>query len=214
MYSRRRFAQLSLGSLLGGGLIIHPLLAAVQSARAAARKVVAKGTAREALIHEDPAALDTSQLELTPLDGFGTMGPTDRVVDRSTWRLEVTGEVKKPVGISYAQLLALPHIQRDVLLICPGFFANHGRWTGVSLRTLLEQADFDRTATRVAIRSNGQKDSRFPMADALSDKVFLAYLVNGQELPRRHGFPLRVVAEGYYGSDWVKYVDRIIVENS
>ncbi|MBW2515672.1 MAG: molybdopterin-dependent oxidoreductase, partial [Deltaproteobacteria bacterium] len=42
-----------------------------------------------------------------------------------------------------------------------------------------------------------------------SDKVFLAYEVNGEKLPVRHGFPLRIVAEDYYGDDWVKYVYRI-----
>ena len=50
------------------------------------------------------------------------------------------------------------------------------------------------------------------MADILSDKVFLAYEVNGKALPRKHGFPLRVVAEDHYGSEWVKYVDKITVE--
>ena len=46
----------------------------------------------------------------------------------------------------------------------------------------------------------------------LSNNVFLAYQVNGEPLPRRHGFPLRTVAEGYYGYDWVKYVYKITVE--
>jgi sulfoxide reductase catalytic subunit YedY len=38
--------------------------------------------------------------------------------------------------------------------------------------------------------------------------------VNGKDLPRRHGFPLRVVAEDSYGSDWVKYVTRVSVERA
>lgn len=46
-------------------------------------------------------------------------------------------------------------------------------------------------------------------ARILSDQVFLAYQINDQILPREHGFPLRVVAEGYSGYDWVKYVDQI-----
>jgi DMSO/TMAO reductase YedYZ molybdopterin-dependent catalytic subunit len=36
------------------------------------------------------------------------------------------------------------------------------------------------------------------------------YDVNGKPLPQKHGFPLRVIAEGYYGSTWAKYVDRIV----
>jgi DMSO/TMAO reductase YedYZ molybdopterin-dependent catalytic subunit len=42
-------------------------------------------------------------------------------------------------------------------------------------------------------------------------KVFLAYRVNGVTLPRKHGFPLRLVYEDEYGSSWVKYVDELVV---
>ncbi len=52
------------------------------------------------------------------------------------------------------------------------------------------------------------------MEDVISNRVFLAYQVNGEVLPRRHGFPLRVVAEGYYGYDWVKYVRKITVNGA
>ena len=49
----------------------------------------------------------------------------------------------------------------------------------------------------------------FPVAEVLSNQIFLAYQVNGQMLPRKHGFPLRVVAEDHYGSVWVKYVHKV-----
>ena len=54
-----------------------------------------------------------------------------------------------------------------------------------------------------------EKAEQFPIADVRSNKVFLAYAVNGEKLPQQHGFPLRIVAEDYYGSDWVKYVYKI-----
>ncbi|MBC8394607.1 MAG: molybdopterin-dependent oxidoreductase [Deltaproteobacteria bacterium] len=56
------------------------------------------------------------------------------------------------------------------------------------------------------------KIERWPIEDILSNKVFLAYGVNGETLPKKHGFPLRVVAEGNYGSDWIKYVYKVEVE--
>jgi sulfoxide reductase catalytic subunit YedY len=34
--------------------------------------------------------------------------------------------------------------------------------------------------------------------------------VNGKILPKRHGFPLRLVAEDQYGYEWVKYVHRLV----
>lgn len=214
MSARRQFIRVAFASFLGGGFLLNPLVSAMQCAWAASRKVLAKGTKRGSLIHENPAALDTTNLEITPLEDFGTMGPTDRVVDLDTWRLEVSGKVRRPLSLTYSQVTALPSIEKEVLLICPGFFANYGRWKGCSIKGLLQQADFDRTAVHVSIEAKGEKTARFPLADILSDKIFLAYQVNGKELPRQHGFPLRVVAEDYYGSDWVKYVDRISVERT
>ncbi|MEJ2102772.1 MAG: molybdopterin-dependent oxidoreductase, partial [Desulfobacterales bacterium] len=59
-----------------------------------------------------------------------------------------------------------------------------------------------------------EKTERFAIEDIRSDKVFLAYNVNGKALPKKHGFPLRAVAEGYYGSNWVKYVYKITAHKS
>ncbi len=50
---------------------------------------------------------------------------------------------------------------------------------------------------------------RFPITEIVSNQVFLAYQVNGQVLPRKHGFPLRAVVEDHYGSEWIKFVHRI-----
>jgi DMSO/TMAO reductase YedYZ molybdopterin-dependent catalytic subunit len=48
-----------------------------------------------------------------------------------------------------------------------------------------------------------------PLAKALHPDTLLAYEMNGQPLPRLHGFPLRVVAPGWVGDDWVKWLGRI-----
>jgi len=56
---------------------------------------------------------------------------------------------------------------------------------------------------------NYEKVKDFTPAEVAAGKVFLAYAVNGQALPQKHGFPLRVVAEDRFGSDWVKYVYKI-----
>jgi DMSO/TMAO reductase YedYZ molybdopterin-dependent catalytic subunit len=55
---------------------------------------------------------------------------------------------------------------------------------------------------------------RFSMEDIVSERVFLAYGVNDLVLPRKHGFLLRVVAEGYYGGHWLKYVYKITAYKS
>jgi DMSO/TMAO reductase YedYZ molybdopterin-dependent catalytic subunit len=214
MNTRRSFLRLAFGSFIAVGFLLSPAASAMKRAWATSKRVLDKGTKRESLIHENPAALNTTNLEVTPLEDFGTMGPTAQAVDRDTWRLEVSGQVKRPLSLPYSQLTSLPSIEREVLLICPGFFANYGRWKGITINGLLQQADFDRTAARVVIEAKGGKTVKYPLADILSGKVFLAYQVNGKELPRKHGFPLRVVAEDYYGSDWVKYVEKVMIEKS
>ena len=45
-----------------------------------------------------------------------------------------------------------------------------------------------------------------------NDSIFLAHSVDGQTLPAEHGYPLRLVAKGEYGSYWVKWVGVIEVK--
>jgi sulfoxide reductase catalytic subunit YedY len=178
--------------------------------------ILPKGTKRESLIQKNPADLDARHLETTPLKQFGTMGLTDHVVERESWRLEVTGRVRNPFTLTYERLLAFPPVEKRVLLICPGFFANHGEWKGVSIQALLKIAEPEIGVTHVTVRGPAgrfEKTQRYPIEHILNDRVFLAYEVNGRPLPVKHGAPLRVVADGYYGFDWIKYVRTLTVES-
>jgi len=164
------------------------------------------------LVDHNPADLDARNLEIIPLEDFETMGLDDHQVNLNQWRLEVVGRVKKPLRLTYDQLLELPSFEKKVLLICPGFFTNHGRWTGISVTDLLEMAEAETGITHVSFRGPAgryAKINRFPIDEIAADKIFLAYGVNGKVLPKEHGYPLRVVAEDRYGSEWVKYVHRI-----
>jgi sulfoxide reductase catalytic subunit YedY len=198
------------------GVLFSPFFSLTRRVHAQMKKIILpKDTPPKDLINKNPAELDTRNLEITPLENFKTMGITDQKTDLQTWRLNVDGHVKVPLGLTYSQIVALPAIEREVLLICPGFFANHGRWKGISMSALLQKAKVTDQGTRVIFRGpegNYEKTEGFPLKDVLSNKVFLAYAVNGTPLPQKHGFPLRVVAEGYYGYMWVKYVYKMTVE--
>lgn len=216
MNKRRQFLKIGIGFLMGTGALFGPLLSVVRWVHAKAQKtVLPKGTKRESLILRNPETLDTRNLETTPLKDFGTMGISDYKVNLDEWHLEVAGRVKKRLELTYPEILALPSMEKKVLLICPGFFANHGRWKGIYMKALLDRAGAGSDVTHVTFsgpRGSYEKVERFPMEDVLADKVFLAYEVNGAPLPQKHGFPLRVVAEGYYGDDWVKYVYKMSLE--
>ena len=159
----------------------------------------------------NPIDIDTRNLEIDPLDQFGTMGPTDIAIDLKTYRLKLNGKVRQPLSLSYDQLLKYPSITEAVLLICPGFFANNGRWTGVNLKDLLQEAEIKKETQYIDIKGANGKGVRIPLKDLDHKRIFLAYRVNGEPLPQKHGFPLRLVFEDAYGSDWVKYVDEMVV---
>jgi DMSO/TMAO reductase YedYZ molybdopterin-dependent catalytic subunit len=216
MEKRRQFLKKMLGAITGMAVLFSPFFSLLRSALSQAEKIILpKGTRRESLVDKNPATLDARSLEITPLEDFGTMGLSNHAENLDRWRLEVTGLVKSPLHLKYDEILGMPSVERSVLLICPGFFANYGAWKGVSIRRLLELAQSGEDATHVTLYGpEGAYEStqRFPIKDVNSDTVFLAYQVNGKTLPQRHGFPLRTVAEGYYGHDWVKYVYKMKVE--
>jgi DMSO/TMAO reductase YedYZ molybdopterin-dependent catalytic subunit len=180
----------------------------------AAKRIVAKGTPLSSLIHADPAELDARNLATSSMEVFDVMGDTVYRVDLQNWRLAVDGAVQRPSEFTYEELVARPSIERNVLLICPGFFAYNGKWKGFSVARLLEEVGFDPRATHIkfsGLEGIRRNTKRYKIEDVNDDRLFLAYRVNGEPLPERHGFPLRLVAEGHKGRRWVKYVNRIVV---
>jgi len=193
------------------GIALSYLGKPLSTAWANVKKVLPKGFSKEELKNTNPADIDGRNLEVDPLDKFGTMGPTDVAIDPKTYRLKVTGKVEKPLALTYDEILEHPSVTETVLLVCPGFFSNNGRWTGVNLKVLLQEARVKKDAQYADVKGAGEKVTRIPLKDLDQKRIFLAHQVNGEPLPRKHGFPLRLVFEDAYGSDWVKYVDEVTV---
>jgi DMSO/TMAO reductase YedYZ molybdopterin-dependent catalytic subunit len=216
MEKRRQFLKVLIAGAAWVGTGLGSFFSMAKWVLAETKKIILpEGTPRESLIDKNPADLDARNLEVTPLEKFGTMGLSDYAVNLEKWGLEVEGRVKKPLRLAYEEIKKLPSVERKILMICPGFFANYGAWKGVSFQTLLKLAQAEDEVTHVTVRGpEGKYEStqRYPLKDILSNTVFLAYEVNGKPLPQRDGFPLRAVAEGYYGHDWVKYVYKVTAE--
>jgi DMSO/TMAO reductase YedYZ molybdopterin-dependent catalytic subunit len=206
MWTRRKLIKTWFWASLSS-LVLNPL----SLCWAKAKQLLPKGFPKNQLLNMNPAEIDNRNLEVDPLKQFGTMGPTDVVIDSKTYRLKVTGKVGRPLSLGYDQILKYPSMTETVLLICPGFFSNNGRWTGVALKSLLQEAQIKKEAQYVDVVGNGEKRTRIPLKELDQKKIFLAYRVNGEALPRKHGFPLRLVYEDAYGSEWVKYVNEVEV---
>jgi DMSO/TMAO reductase YedYZ molybdopterin-dependent catalytic subunit len=211
MWTRRAFLGKSLWVTFGGFSLISTLWKFVSISWAKTKQLLPKGFSKNQIKDMNPAEIDNQDLEIDPLDQFGTMGPTDVAFDLKTYRLKVTGKVKRSLSLSYDQILMYPSSTEMVLLICPGFFSNNGRWTGVNLKSLLQEAQIKKEAQYIDINGAYGKGVRIPLKTINQKRIFLAYRVNGEKLPQKHGFPLRLVYEDAYGYDWVKYVDEVVV---
>ncbi len=126
-------------------------------------------------------------------------------VDLTSWRLRVTGRVDRPLTFTYEQLLALPSIERYVALTCVsnevgGDLVGTARWQGVRLTDLLATAGVHPDAELVVGVSVDGFTTGFPRS-VLDDgrDAMVAYAMNGEPLPIRHGFPVRLVVPGLYG---------------
>jgi len=151
-------------------------------------------------------------IKFTPLSSFGVMGKTDIQIDKDEWNLEIAGIDGNLLRYTYNEILKLPSFEKKAVLTCPGFFENYGLWRGFSLGSILMEKGLVEDLKKVEISGlNGRKNKsfKFPIKSVLNDHVFLAYEVNREILPERNGFPLRVVAQDYSGSRWIKYVNKI-----
>jgi DMSO/TMAO reductase YedYZ molybdopterin-dependent catalytic subunit len=209
MWTRRNFLKKCVGIPLSG--LALSLWGIISTSWAKGKKLLPKGFPKEEIIHMNPADIDNRNLEIDPLDKLGTMGPTDIAIDLKTYRLKLTGKVDKPLSLTVDQIQQFPSITEVVLLICPGVFVNNGRWTGVSLKRLLQEAKTKKGAQFIDIKGAQGKVVRIPLKELQQKKILLAYRVNEATLPQKHGFPLRLVLPDHYGSEWVKYVDEIVV---
>jgi DMSO/TMAO reductase YedYZ molybdopterin-dependent catalytic subunit len=163
------------------------------------------------IIEMNPKFVDASALPLTSVESLHSTG-TPQSVDLASWRLAVAGKgVTTPLALNYDELSKLPMVKKRVLLICPGFFYDYLEWEGVPLQALLEKAGV-RDYARVVFTSVDGYKSDFKKAEVQTGLIMVALRDNGVPLPRAHGFPARIVAEGTYGGRWVKYLTAITLE--
>ena len=130
-------------------------------------------------------------------------------VDPGRWRLRVHGRVASTLELDMAALAALGTEEREAILDCTSGWALRTGWRGTPLTAVLAAAGADPEATFVKVRSvTGWMVplERHELAGAL-----LATHVAGRALPAGNGAPVRLVAPGRRGLDWVKWIAEVEV---
>jgi DMSO/TMAO reductase YedYZ molybdopterin-dependent catalytic subunit len=173
---------------------------------------------------------------ITPKDQFFTTQHYGHpVVDLATYKLQVSGLVERPISLTLDDLRRMGTKELVAGFECSGNrgplqgLSGNGRWTGLSLREVLNKAGVrpearefvffgaDRGDEDVEWRTQTFKvQQQFGRAltreKAMSPEPFVAHALNGEPLTRHQGSPLRLIVPGWYGVSNVKWLSEIHVQ--
>jgi DMSO/TMAO reductase YedYZ molybdopterin-dependent catalytic subunit len=184
----------------------------------------------------DPAQTYRRQVPVSELTTFLT--PTESVyviahmgiahVPAEGWELRVEGAVKRPRRLTYAELVRRPAETIESVLECfgnpvepevPTRRVGNVSWRGARLWPLLEEARPEPHASSIWLEAPdhgtfaGTASDRYikdlPLDLARDRPVLLAWEMNGAPLTVEHGFPVRAVVPGFFGTNSVKWVTRV-----
>ena len=88
---------------------------------------------------------------------------------------------------------------------------SNAAWRGVPLRDLIEAASPTQEILKVLFRAVDGYTDTIAYDKAMEPTTMVAYEMNGEDLPRDHGYLVRVIVPGMFGEKNVKWVTRIEV---
>ena len=158
-----------------------------------------------------------------------------RPVKLSSWKLSVEGLVKHNLTLTFKDIRRMPKVEMANTLECSGNSRSlleekasgnpwtiggvgNAIWGGIWLKDLLAMAELGKGARHVSFEgfdkplgSAGIKFIRSIPLEKAIDSTLVAYEMNGQPLPLKHGYPLRALALGWTGANCVKWLHKITV---
>lgn len=207
--ARRRFLRVALAG--GATAVVAGGVGRALSSRIPAPPPVVLGSTPTRVVPPVAAANQFGVDGLTPIvvpnEDFYRIDTALTVprIDPAEWLLRVHGLVDREVVLGYQDLLDMEQLEEYVTIACVsnqvgGDLVGNALWTGVPLAGVLEAAGLQQGATQLVGRSVDGFTVGFPpqvLADAPGAMIALA--MNGEPLPREHGFPARLIVPGLYG---------------
>ncbi len=156
-------------------------------------------------------------------------------INASAWKLTITGEVEKPVTLTLADLAKIPVHSVTNTMECagngrslqvpkvPGIQWGKGavgnaRFSGPSLKSVLERAGLKDSAKHVQFRGLDQVPGKvppfirsIPIEKALDGDTLIATRMNGAPIPTHHGYPARAITPGWVGAASCKWLTEITI---
>ena len=149
-------------------------------------------------------------------------------IDPTTHKLLIHGLVERPMMFTLSDLKRMPSVSKVHFVECSGNSGgewsakgaptvrlSHGlascsEWTGVPLRTLLDEVGVKPEAKwLLAEGDDACRMQRSVMIEKALDDAIVAYGQNGEALRPEQGYPVRLVVPGWEGNTNVKWLRRI-----
>ena len=127
-------------------------------------------------------------------------------IDLANFKLNISGAVANPLSLKLADIHKLPPTLMVVRQVCVEGWAAIVQWGGVRVRDLLTLAQPNSDAKYVYFKSADGYYESWDLASVVHPQTLLAYQMNGRDLPKENGAPLRLAAPiklGYKQSKWV-----------
>jgi len=144
------------------------------------------------------------------VESIRNMGGDAGVGRGPEWRLEIQGEVQKPMTLTFPDLMAIDQVVQTCDVHCvTGWTLLDSRWQGIRMQAIMDLVKVKETAGFVIFEAPSGYTSNIPLSEAKKDNVLLAHGFAGQDLPQEHGAPLRDLVPDRYFYKSVKWLQRI-----
>jgi DMSO/TMAO reductase YedYZ molybdopterin-dependent catalytic subunit len=135
-------------------------------------------------------------------------------VDASTYRLQVGGLVKGKHVWTLDELHALPQTSQVTRHICIEGWSAIGKWGGTPFASFLQRVGADTTAKYVSFQCADDYSTSIDMPTALHPQTLLTLTYDGQVLPAKYGFPMKLRIPTKLGYKNPKHIVAMTVTNT
>ncbi len=225
--SRGRRAFMEKGALVVGALVFlalsfEDIISLVGSGISSSIRAGKPSPPISPSIFADPRLAALVSSEITDNDTFYVVDIdfSPPGLSPSSWSVEVSRLGSKLKSYSLADVQKLPLSSQYTTFECvsntvDGNLISNAKWTGVKLSDLFTDSGADLSGVEyVVFYSVDGYSVGIPISKAMMPDSIVAYLMNDEDLPVAHGYPLRAVIPGLYGMMSAKWISQVDLANT
>ncbi|MDB5887277.1 MAG: molybdopterin-binding protein [Rhodocyclales bacterium] len=135
-------------------------------------------------------------------------------VDTADYKLAIGGMVSDKHAWALDDLYKLPQTSQITRHICVEGWSAVGKWGGVTFSTFLKRIGADMSAKYVSFKCADDYYTSIDMPTALHPQTLLTFTYDGQTLPAKYGFPMKLRMPTKLGYKNPKHITEIVVGNA